>query len=368
MKNFRIYSIFAVAMSMILFIACSTEDEVQIPEQIATSGTIEIKLVEYSSSFAKGGGSNSFLAFNDMNAFKTTVTQLETDMETHDDAFINSWPNLTADELSDKEQVVGFDSYQPLKTFESLYSFNSSMRKDHEIAENDWLNKPDLIESNDPDKTYYELDAEQMTVLNNVGAVKIGNSIFKVFDGGVAEITDADIFTLNRVQYYDCLDFTTETAPNVVVYGGCGNNGNTGGNNPPTGSSCFYDGVNRTNWGTATNRKMKGVVKVVNSPIWGVKIKSKTKYYKKSWGIWWLRRSDLTAALDGDYDENSVSDCGDNAFLFDENIDFTYGEDKKRVKHVIHLNSNTQLYMVQDNKVKGVHKQLSNRRDHYLKD
>ncbi|MCF6279183.1 MAG: hypothetical protein L3J14_02430 [Flavobacteriaceae bacterium] len=345
MKNFRIYSIFAVAMSMILLIACSTEDEVQIQEQIAPSGTIEIKMVEYSSPFAKGGGSSSFLAFNDMNAFRTTVAQLETDMETHDDAFINSWPNLTADQLSDKEQVVGFDSYQPLKNFETLYGFNSSMRKDYEIAENDWLNKSDLIESNDPDKTYYELDVEQMAVLNNVGAVKIGNSIFKVFKGGVAEITDGDIATLNVIGFDDCVGISQRQLANVVVYGGCGGTGD-GGGNPPAGASCFYDGVNRTNWGTATRRKMKGVVKVVNSPIWGVKIKSKTKYYKKSWGIWWLRRSNLTAALDGYYDENSVSDCGDNAFFFNENIDKKSVVNKKRVKYVAPLNSSSQLYIL----------------------
>lgn len=272
---------FAVAMSMLLMIACSKEvNEIETPENISGSQTINgISLIEYNSPFARGGSQSSLLAFTDLATFKSTIAQLETDFEAHDDAFIAQWPSLTADQLSDKEQVVGFDSYQPLKNFESLYLFSNSMRKDYEIAENNWLNNSDLIESNDPDKTFYELDVEEMTVLNDVGAVKIGTAIYKVFDGGYIEIPSGNTDFLNRVAYYDPITDGDIGDEDIIIY----NNDNSNGN-PPT-SYCFYDGDNRSSWTTATRRKMKGTVKVVNNWLWGVKIKSKTKYYKKAGGI-----------------------------------------------------------------------------------
>ncbi len=374
MKNFKIYSSFAVAISMILFFSCTTEDDFQSQQiEAPTEGSSAsgIQLLEYTNAYARGGGgSSSLLVFSDLATFTATVATLETNVEAHDDAFLALWPNKTADELHTKEQAIGFDTYKPLTDFETLYNFTNSMRKDHKVAEDDWLNKSNLIEANDPDKTFYELDKEEMTVLNNVGAVKIGNSIFKVFDGGVAEITDADLFTLNRVAYFLCDDFARETATNVVVYGGCTSTGggNTGGgHNPPT-SSCFSIERDETSWNTATRRKMKGIVKAVYSPIWGVKLKSRTKYYKKAAGIWWLHRSDLTAALDGTVDYAGDSNCGDDFLTLDETVHFNFESNKKRVKYKYGGGNYYagQKYLVENNHLKGVHKQNANRREQYL--
>ncbi|PCI06883.1 MAG: hypothetical protein COB73_09230 [Flavobacteriaceae bacterium] len=376
MKNFKIYSSFAVAISMILFFSCTTEDDfISQNTEVPTEGSLAsgIQLLEYTNAYAKGGGAtSSLLVFSDLATFTSTVTTLENNIEAYDDAFIAQYPNLDGDQLSDKEQTIGFDTYKPLKDFEATFKFSNSMRKDYKVAETNWLNKPDLIEADDPDKDFYELDEEEMTVLNNVGAVKIGNSIFKVFDGGVAEITDGDLFTLNRIAYFLCADFANETASNIVVYGGCvySSGGNTGGgNNPPPTNYCFSNGENRTSWNTATRHKLKGIVKVVDRPyLWGVKIKSVTKYYKKIAGVWLRRRSDLTAALDGVADEISENNCGDFAVTFDETIDKKDVINKSKARYRINLNRNFQRWLVQENKVKGVHKQMSNRREHYLKD
>ncbi|MDC9723865.1 MAG: hypothetical protein PSN34_13985 [Urechidicola sp.] len=272
-----------------------------------------------------------------------------------------------------KEQAIGFDTYKPLTDFETLYNFTNSMRKDHKVAEDDWLNKPDLIEANDPDKFFYELDKEEMTVLNNIGAVKIGTSIFKVFDGGVAEITDGDIFTLNRIAYYLCEDFANETGSNVVIYGGCtttGGGGNGGGGNNPPAASCFSDERDVTSWNTATRRKMKGIVKAVYHPLWGVKLKSRTKFYKKVGWVWFLHRSDLTATLDGTVDYNGDSNCGDDFLTLDETVDFTFRANKKRAKFVYGGGNYwaDQKFLVENNHLKGVHKQDANRREQYLND
>ena len=112
---------------------------------------------------------------------------------------------------------------------------------------------------------------------------------------------------------------------------------------------------------------MKGVVKVTNSSIWGVKIKSKTKYYKKGTFGWKKYRSNLTAALDGFVDATDISSCGDNAIELDDEIHKNYKAGKKKVKYVYGpTNMNYQKFLVQKNTLKGVHKQKNNRREQYL--
>lgn len=369
MKNFRKNSIFTVILSMMLYVSCSTDEQIESQEPVAITPIAEqISLLEYSNSTARGGGNSSMLVFNDIYAFRNTIAQLEQQVETNDDAFITRNSNLNADQLTEKERAIGFDMYKPLKDFVALYGFNNSMLKNYQIVESNWLNKPSLIESNDPDKEFYDLDEEEMAVLNNVGAVKIGNSIFKVFDGGVAEITDGDINTLNLIANYRCVELEQLRLDNLVVSGSCGGTSTGGGNTTPT-SSCFYDGVTRSNWDTASKRKMKGVVKVVNSPdLWGVKIKSKTKFYKKVWSVWIRKRSNLTAALKGYYDAYDASSCGANAFYFDENINKKSVSNKSKAKYVINVNPSGQYFLIKENTVKGVHKQMTNRREHYLKD
>ncbi|MDC9723864.1 MAG: hypothetical protein PSN34_13980 [Urechidicola sp.] len=73
MKNFKIYSSFAVAISMIFFFSCTTEDDFQSQNTEApTEGSLAsgIQLLEYTNSYARGGdGSNSLLVFSDLATF-----------------------------------------------------------------------------------------------------------------------------------------------------------------------------------------------------------------------------------------------------------------------------------------------------------
>ncbi len=137
-----------------------------------------IQVMEYSST-SKGINNTTFLSFPNHDAFIATISSLEQQAVLHDDQFIAKYPNLNGDQLSDQELKVGFNPNEPLENFASNYGFKDSMLKDYTIAEKNWLGQPELDITKDPDQQFYNLDEEELAVLNKDGVVKIGNSIFK---------------------------------------------------------------------------------------------------------------------------------------------------------------------------------------------
>ena len=60
------------------------------------------------------------LSFESIEHFGEMLSCLESLVDAHEDNFIDSHPELTADELDDLEQKVGHRQYAPLEVFEHL--------------------------------------------------------------------------------------------------------------------------------------------------------------------------------------------------------------------------------------------------------
>ncbi len=350
--------------------SCSSDfDEVDLSssEPQGMSELEGIQVMEYTNSsptskgfgFGNNNSNVSFLSFPSHSVFKRTITFLAHKFEAHDDQFIANNSGLNNEQLSMKERQTGFDPYEPLKQFASSYNFNDSMLKEYIDAENNWLGKQVLDINQDPDNFFYNLDEEELAIVNRDGVVKIGNSIYKMFDGGYIEITDGSLQTLAKFNELNNISpcdeqFSINESINVNIVSGCGGGG-IGGVDP---NHCFLDGSERGHWVLANNRMIKGEVVLVYSPgLWGIKIKSKTKYFKQGWpGIWYRRRSELVAALDGKFDTEE-SNCGDYLESFDEKIHRRREGNKSKAKYVVEPNSSFQLFKIQNNKVTGFHYQ-----------
>jgi len=363
MKTYKFYIIILVG----LFLQSCLEEDLK---PIDTDNNQAIKLVTISSNTSRRA--YSFLSFKDKATFDNTIDNLETSYNTYDDNFIASYPNLKGEALTDKEIEIGWDPYKPFKEFTKEYGLKRSLLDNYIKVEENWLNNEILVEANDPDIAFNDLEPEQLSVLNDDGVVKIGKEIFIQAQNGLITIPDGNIDTL--FSFLDTLDFSgldpISIDPNDLL--GLGNlNFDWMPNNSDPVYSCAKAKTDREWWSYSSTRKLKGVVKSTYDFFGGTKIKSKTKYYRRYWffGYHWAntRAAILTAALDG-YADNETSNCGDNAVNFDENIHYKTRTNKSKVKYVSGGNYWAgQHYETQTHMLKGVHKRESSfRREHYL--
>ena len=360
-----------------LFLQSCLNEDPQLNESLQSDETLKndqaVKLVTVSDGTSRR--TYSFLSFKDFDTFYQTIDNLEAAAELADDQFIASYPNLSGEKLTDKEISIGYDPYKTYTDFTKQYGLAHSMIDDYIKSEANWLNNAILDETKDPDIKYRDLEPEELTMLNSDGVVQIGKEIFIQAQNGLITIPDGNTNTL--FDFLDNWDFSGlgPIGPITISWFDLiGVDSSTFDWLPDGGDityTCHKEETNRDWWHVNSTRKIRGVVKSVYSGLWGAKIKSKTKYYRRYWafGYHWLptRASSLTAALDG-YADNEASTCGDDAIHFIEDIDKTYKTNKVKVKYVAHTNYNAgQYYTTRTHTLKGVHKKGSNfRREHYV--
>lgn len=250
MKNFRIYSIFAVAISMVFCISCTTEDDLQLQEQnIIQDNLEEIQVID------------GRMYFPNITTFQSYYK--ETKNKEDDDI---------ADLLQDKFYSKDFYSLIPIvndrteqqqitRHLENILgnSANNTYQRNSTV-DDDLLENFDDIEEMFGEEVY-------ASFLNQDAEIYIGDTIYKYTDVGLFKVKDSDIEhlnnylddkeisknlleptdTANRVQYieennpcggmvlvYDELDFSFGyyLAENTGCYGG-----GTGGGSGSGGTS-----------------------------------------------------------------------------------------------------------------------------------
>ena len=350
MKNYVNRAFICLLLTSLVFVSCQKDFETI--EHVATNDA-NIKVLHYTNANSRGGDT-SILEFRDMESFRATLTQLEQDVEKHDDDFIALYGYLDEEAINAKDEEIGFDDTKPLKDFENSLGFKSLL-EDYQAVERIWLHQEELDEETAPEKQFYDLDEEELTLLNKDRAVKIGNSIFVQMHGGIVEITSGSFETLGRIAYYDNVnDIIADDYDDV----------NVNYDNDNSSTSCHSNQVHRTNWtyNGQSDRRIRGITKLYSMhTLWKTKIKCKTKSMKRTWyGVWRGYRTNLSAALDGDYAYGQDSTCGENIWHFYENIhrkDRTY---KKKAKYVKDFDQAYKLY-IEPGKLEGIHTVYSQR-------
>lgn len=191
-------------LSIFLLSSCSDEQF----ESINNSKNNNINIITYDN----GINSNAkMLEFSDTITYKNTFLTLRDQVKNHINQFSTSNINLTDEQINNLADSLQFNEDEPLLNFEKTFSNYISMRKEFRNAESLWLQDSILEDDNSPFNEYL-WSLYEMTLLNQYGEVKIGNSIMKIMKNGYIFIVDGDLTTLQK---FNKGDRTVLNQPNV---------------------------------------------------------------------------------------------------------------------------------------------------------
>ena len=152
------------------------------------------------------------LSFNTPNDLKSKLLEIETNNTIHINSFISSYENLSDDELDLKSEEVAFNDQQTYSDFEDLLEFSNSMRREFVLQEFQWLQFDSLDLSTHP-LNNFTFSYSEMTVLSDLGLIKVGASIVCATSNGYIEVLDGDI---NKVESFLNGNTNIVNDPNVV--------------------------------------------------------------------------------------------------------------------------------------------------------
>ena len=364
MKNYLKFYLLLI-VSIFIFTSCDEDidltDQQNLPQQ-------DIELMTNRNPNKSSYPGYSFLKFKDIKIFNQTIAALRDEAENYDDNFIETYPELSGEELTDKEIEIGFNHYGSFNDFIKKYNFNNSMLNSYISEESQWLANEFLDITNDPGVKYLELEPEEMVVLNEDGVVQIADTIYIQAQNGYVTIPDDNIDGL--FSYLDFFDFSGIGPINIswadLGYD-FGNFSDWYDNIPTPTYNCSDDDTQTMWWNYSSTRQIKGVVKSNNYWMGGVYLKSKTVYYRRYWafGYHWIqtRSADLTAALDGTF---AGYECGDMYNHLYEDVNYIHRTDKYRAIYKIYGQDDDGFDIAND-EMEGVHKKASFRGSHYLR-
>jgi len=321
---------FLLAAFTVGFFGCQKEEVVQEPQQIINEEinfrvVSEIPYDNISVENISGKSAASrILVFRDMRSFVATMNDLERQVETLDNAFIDQYADLNEDEINDMEDRLRFNEEQPLIDFERRYRF-SSLRKKIDALEEIWLNNEELDLRNDPDNHFIDENALR-TLLNENEEVVIGRSIYKFTDRGYIEISGRSFETLSQL---DVQNINANDLPeNVKLVGDFDANRAEG----------CHSSKRNSGYKTSGNKRIKWVISHWTHP-WGRRAMAKTKNYKKRGNRWKKRRSYCFATVGGSV-SGSDGNC-DSSVNFNPGGGYASHGNKKKIKHSISVQTKT---------------------------
>ncbi len=161
----------------ILFSIQSCEKESVTQSQSISTPSYSIQNQSISTISYPFDNQKEILLFSTTVAFDEKLAELISLTEEHDNAFLNTYSMYTNEEIDSIEDFVEHNEYFPLEEFEDLFSFNS-LRKKFVVDLEDWLDNEELDGSTTPYDNYANLEQEEMTLLNEDGAVIIDSTIY----------------------------------------------------------------------------------------------------------------------------------------------------------------------------------------------
>ncbi len=225
------------------------------------------------------GADSKILRFTSWEAYDNTLENLQNAVEDHETGFLDQYPdNITDEELDDIEDAVGHDENAPLREFEVTHGFTSLLGGFLD-AEEDWLNNDELDEENVPEDGFHGLSEEELTLVNEHGALIVGTTIYVFRNEALHEFPNLDYNAYNA--------FVGGTSdPDVVEIA-------------KTMGSCKA-WKSKKAFSYYGNRRIQRRIRFHNYPHKGV-TKARIKSYRKRRGRWRLSRAKIGAASDNYY-------------------------------------------------------------------
>lgn len=260
MKNINIP---LCVISIVSFFTLSCEKEITNFEE----SKLQVLTVPKSSN----SQSSKILHFSSWANYDETLESLLNDVDTWEEYFVNLHPDASVGELDSIEEITGHDENAPLFEFINTYGHSNSL-SNYLSLEEDWLNNEVLDTNFDPSDEFWGLIEEELSLVNNDGAIAVNETIYVFRLDSLYAFPDMD--------WNNYLDFINSTnQPSEILL-------------KTSGKSCKAWKSNKAFKNYSSNRKYLRKIRFHNYPHKGVS-KSRIKSYKKRGGRWKLARAKI---------------------------------------------------------------------------
>ena len=340
MKKFRILmGAMVLAMVAATVTGCKKENSVGEESSNAYYNAVQSK-IPYSKirvrekSFKGEKGSSSILVFSSMEALRQTIEDLDNQVRSLENVFYVRNIDLSNEERADLQERIGFESSQPISTFNEFLRFGSLFQdlKDREDA---WLANDSLDYSLDPDNHFVQEESVR-AILNTDCEVQVADTIYKLVEGGYYAIpmsqsnadddkTLAD-FAGNNVYYFG--EETCEECKSGDCF---------------SGKLIWWWEKNETG-----DKRIKWTL-AHQTWFWSRYVRaSVTNFTKRKWGIGWKKYSTYCVVQVAGYVSGDSGDCSTMA-NFNPNNEQKMSTSSKTLDHKIYVKTKTQPGWVRGN-------------------
>lgn len=156
----------------------SCENENQSNKNELVSKNSNFKVVSFTDTNSRSNTPHAMLSFESWQEFDKQASDLDAEVENYDDAFLNTWSNLTEIELEEKEEEINYTEQQPLIDFENSIGFNNTLRKKFNNQNRLFLMDDVLDDAKDPN-LIFQFSEGELSLLNNKQQVMVANQIYQ---------------------------------------------------------------------------------------------------------------------------------------------------------------------------------------------
>lgn len=208
MKSIRTITWSLPVLAIILFMANCQKTPLD-----SQPNAVHASYIDLDNDYTGVSESDGILWFDDLEAFAAVMTQLDGNYNDWNDAFEAEYAELDDDEFNATAEEEEYMEEQALLDFEDQFDY-TSLRNILSALQDEWLEEGNFDPNNDPDDHYVQ-DEILRTLLNEYAEIAIGESIYKIYEEEVFEITDGDMSTLEGIRE-DPEEY--REAENVVVH------------------------------------------------------------------------------------------------------------------------------------------------------
>lgn len=323
-----------------MFVNCSTEEN-EINSQDVAKSIDKVQLVNFgvNSENAKVPLNNNLqmLSFDSWKTFSETAEQLDVAVEQYDDAFLNTYTDLSEEELDSIEVQLNYNDQQPLINYEQSLGFTNSLRLRYNLEKEEFIEAGAEDPAIDPDLTL-AFSGGELSLVNYNQQVMVDGVVYAIVDDGYVAISGDYENNINLV--------------NSNSLGQLQNNSNVTYTTYAVGSCKAWKATDDFVQ-VSSDRKIKRVAKIESLPWFTKTEKMSISYkYKKRWGKWRWREHRTTMAVDITH-SLSTSDCN-NIVKNGSKGRNTLKKKKRRDIKMTEWGNGT-LYAADDYGVRGTH-------------
>jgi len=145
--------------------------------------------------FKGTNGSSELLVFQNMDAIRLTIADLDRQVNELDSVFISTYSYLGEEALNNKVEEINFTEKLPLIDFNDFFLYSSLYQK---VAQEEllWLNHEVLDEATDPDN-HFIFEQSLRAILNTDCEVQVGDTIYILQENGYLAIHDGSLKSLS---------------------------------------------------------------------------------------------------------------------------------------------------------------------------